>query len=73
MGELATMDRSGDTKLTWSANAPVEVEAARQTFDTLRKKGYAAYRMRGDTQGEQLLTFDVNAERIILVPAMQGG
>ena len=39
MGELATMNTSGDTKVFWSVNAPVEVENARKTFDTLRAKG----------------------------------
>ena len=73
MGELATMDRTGDTKSQWDRNKPAEVAAARATFDTLRGKGYAAFRLNGDSRGEQLLDFDPNAERIILVPAFQGG
>lgn len=74
MGELATMDLSGDTKVYWDARVPAEVENARQTFRTLRGKGYAAYKLAvGGAQGEQLLDFDPAAERIILVPAMQGG
>lgn len=74
MGELATLDKSGDTKLFWDSGKPAEVETARQTFRTLRGKGYAAYKLSaGGAQGEQLLDFDPSAERIILVAAMQGG
>lgn len=73
MGELATMDSSGDTKVSWDPSKPGEVAAARATFDSLRAKGYAAYRMNGENQGEQIFTFDPAAGRIILAPAMQGG
>lgn len=74
MGELATMDGSGDTKVFWTAGVAAEVENARRTFNTLREKGYAAYKLIGDgTKGEQLLAFDPAAEKIILAPAMQGG
>lgn len=74
MGELAYMDLSGDTKQHWNRNNPVEVETARQTFDTLRSKGYLAFKLIGDgTKGEQITTFDPAAEHIILSPAMQGG
>lgn len=74
MGELAIMSDEGDTSVKWNRNSPPEVAAARSTFDALRGKGYLAYRLVGDgTKGEQLLTFDPDAERIILSPAMAGG
>lgn len=74
MGELATMNSTGDTKLYWSVGAPAEVEAARETFNKLRGKGYLAFRMQpGGTQGAQITEFDPGAEQIILAPAMRGG
>lgn len=74
MGELAEMNKTGDTKSQWDRNNAAEVAAARATFDTLRGKGFAAYKLTGDgSRGEQLLTFDPAAERIIMVPAFQGG
>jgi hypothetical protein len=63
----------GDTRLTWSANNEVEVENARRTFDTLIGKGYSAYRMVGDNQGERITAFDRNVERMILLPRQVGG
>lgn len=74
MGELATLDRSGDTKVFWSSTVPDEVQNARRTFNDLRGKGYAAFKLTGDgTKGEQILEFDPMAEKIILAPAMKGG
>lgn len=74
-GEMAILDRTGDTKLIWSTDRNDEVENARETFDRLRKKGYLAYKVVGTdgAKGEQMHTFDPNAGRIIMSPAMQGG
>lgn len=74
MGELAIMNRSGDTKLAWDPGNTAETENARRTFDDLRKAGHLAYKMEAnDARGEQLHTFDPNARRIVLAPAMRGG
>lgn len=74
IGEMAIMDLSGDTKVTWDHSKPEEVDAARATFDALRKKGYAAFSVSKDgSKGEQIRTFDPAAERIILAPALVGG
>lgn len=72
---MAVMGAKGDTKYIWDASKPAEVEAARRQFEFLTKdKKYAAFRMTGrDGQGEQIRTFDPEAERIIFAPAMQGG
>lgn len=73
-GELAIMGRDGDTKVYWTRGNAAETAAARATFDSLRAKGYLAYRLVGDgTKGEQLLEFDPNAQQIILAPAPVGG
>lgn len=65
----------GDTKLMWDSEKEDEVEAARATFDKLTKKGYAAFKAEGKDghAGSQIKKFDADAERIILIPQMQGG
>jgi hypothetical protein len=74
-GEMAVMDHSGDTKIIWDAEKPDEVETARQSFKSLRKKGYLAYKVTGKdgAKGEQIHEFEPDAERIILAPPMVGG
>lgn len=75
MGVMAVMDRqAGDLKVVWDADNEDEVQAAREQFDSLTGKGYMAYTVaaRG-RKGEQIRTFDPDAEKIILAPAMRGG
>jgi hypothetical protein len=72
--EMCTLDATGDTKLIWSPDAPDEVDAARATFNTLKKKGYLAYRVRpGGDKGEAMGEFDPRAEKVILIPPLVGG
>jgi hypothetical protein len=75
MGELATLDESGDTKCMWDKSKPVEVEAARTMFDKLKKEGYSAFRATGEkgVAGELIREFNPDYERIILTPPMAGG
>ena len=74
MASLAVMGREGDTKVEWNPDNEAEVTAARNTFDLLRGKGYAAFRVSGrSNKGEQIRVFDPEAEKIILAPPMQGG
>ena len=74
-GEMAVMDGSGDTKIIWDSSNEAEVEAARDTFKKLTKKGYKAYSVKGKecNKGAIMDEFDAEAERIILVPPMVGG
>jgi len=74
MGQLFVMGRQGDTKMSWDPYKPEEVEAARRTFEDLRKQHYLAFRVRGSgDKGEQISAFDRFAEKLILAPPMQGG
>lgn len=74
MGEIAVMDGTGDSKITWDTEKAVEVETARAQFDALKKKGYAAYRVgRGGEPGEIMNHFDPHAGKMIMSPAMAGG
>jgi hypothetical protein len=73
--EIAIMDSSGDTKLIWDAENEDETLAARETFNKLKKKGFNAYSVgkKGQRVGDPLDEFDPDEEKIIMVPAMQGG
>ena len=72
--EMAVMDSTGDTKLIWEEENRDEVEAAREMFDSLKKKGYLAYAVnkKGD-KGDVLDRFDPSAEKIIMSPQLRGG
>lgn len=72
---MHTLDRTGDQRVMWDKDNVEEVDAARAMFERLTSKGYFAYKAEGKkgTQGEQIRTFDPNAERIILVKAHAGG
>lgn len=71
---LCVLDATGDTKSLWNKHNAEEVEAAKATFDALRKKGYAAFRVNKDgSKAEAMHTFDPEAEAVILVPPVVGG
>jgi predicted acetyltransferase len=73
-GELAVMDRTGDTKTIWDSDNKDEVEIAREQFDKFKAKGYLIYNVaKGGEKGEQMLKFDKNAEKMIAVPKIVGG
>lgn len=66
--------RGGDTKLIWSPDNAAEVESARRTFNDLRGKGFAAFRVKAKGEkGSQIHEFDPDAESIILTPPLRGG
>ena len=73
--QFTVMDLTGDTKHMWDKTKPVEVDAAREMFKSLRSKGYLAYKVFGEKgdKGETLTEFDPNAGAIIFSPALQGG
>lgn len=71
---LYVLDRTGDTRTQWNPNNPDEVALARETFESLRKKGYFAFRVLGNgDKGEQIREFDPAAGSIILAPQLVGG
>ena len=73
-GELRVLDETGDTKIVWDAEKPDEVENARESFNRLRKKGYAAFSVdRKGEKGRSITEFDPDAEKIILSPPIAGG
>lgn len=74
-GEIAIMGREGDLKVIWNPRNHDEVDAAKEQFKALRKKGFAAFKATGKdgAQGEQIHDFDPEAGRIIMVPPLAGG
>lgn len=72
---FSVMGLPGDSKHIWDKTKEVEVEAARTLFNTLTKKGYVAFHVKGKDgdKGEQMKEFDKDAERVIFVPQMAGG
>jgi hypothetical protein len=74
-GELAVINKEGDTKTIWSSDKPDEVEVARAAFDTFKKKGYRAFSVKGKDgeQDKMVDKFDPAMERIIFIPPISGG
>ena len=73
-GEMAIMDRSGDTKIIWDSENDDEVEHARSTFNDFKKKNYIAYSVgKGGKKDTVLHKFDAGIEKMILVPPVVGG
>jgi hypothetical protein len=68
------LDHTGDSPIHWDRNNQGEIDAARAYFDTLKAKGYLAYRTRRDgSRGEVIREFDPTSERIIMSPQLVGG
>lgn len=74
IGTMQVMDRTGHTTVTWDPTKPVEVDVAREAFDSLIGEGYNAFRVEGEDQrGERIRTFDPKAGKIMMVPQLVGG
>lgn len=78
-GVLSYLDEdAGDVKLTWEHGNADDIATARQTFDTLRRQGFLAYKVTSGSrtraaQREQIRAFDPEAEQIVLAPPLRGG
>ena len=74
MGEIRTLDSTGDSKLCWDPEKTDEVDAAKEMFKSLKKKGYQAYSVKkGGEKNKKIDDFDPDAGMIIMVPQIQGG
>lgn len=75
MGEMRIADKvAGDLKVIWDKKKRDEVEAARNQFETMIKKGYLAFSVKKDGEkGKVIKEFDEDAEMIIMSPKLQGG
>lgn len=74
VSEFDVLDKTGHTKTKWNRKKPEEVAEARKVYDTLTAAGFKAFRLKklGRT-GEQMTSFDSEAERVMFIPAFQGG
>lgn len=74
MNEMSVMDETGDTKTIWNPENVDEVQAARDTFDLLKRKNYLAYSVKNDGEkGNIIRKFDPELGKIIMVPPVIGG
>ena len=72
--QIRLLGQLGDTKIEWDIDNKDEVEIAKKSFLEYKKKGFKAFRITpsGKQDGE-IKEFDPGAEKILLIPAMEGG
>lgn len=74
VGLLQVLDHTGDSRQTWNPESQIEVDAAKKTFEKLKKRGYLAYTVEEDgSRGEVIRDFDPTAGKIIMAPQLVGG
>lgn len=72
--ELRVIDHTGDSKTIWNPDNQDEVDAAKATFDALKKKNYIAYTVKANGKKNEIIhSFDPELGKIIMVPPMVGG
>ncbi|MBA7687244.1 hypothetical protein ES703_95705 [subsurface metagenome] len=74
MGSLSILDPSvGDLRVIWDSENEDEIELAKKQFKEAKEKGFTAYRVKkSGKKGEKLEDFDPHAEKIIMVPPVEG-
>lgn len=72
---MRVMDETGDTAYGWDPNDVIDVELAKKQFDTMRGKGYAAFKTDGEggKTGRPVTTFDAHAAEYVYIKPLQGG
>lgn len=73
MSKLRVLNKSGDTTLEWDVEDAASVEVVKAQFNEIIKGGYMAFSVTSPTSGEQIRTFDPEAEEIIMTAPMVGG
>jgi len=74
MGEMAILGTEGDTKVIWDPENKDETGAAEDQFNSLIKKGFKAFQVKKDgKQGREIKTFNPEAGKVIMTPALVGG
>ena len=74
-GQLRIMDcEEGDLKVIWDSEKQDEIDAAKEQFEKLIKKGYLAYKVgEKGKPSTQIKKFDPDLEKIIMSPQVIGG
>ena len=72
---LRTLDRTGDSTITWTRGNEAETRAAREHFEMLRGKGYLAYRKDSAGNRETVHTWDEarSSGEAVMAPQTVGG
>ena len=74
MGELDILSPEGSQKITWHPDNSEEIQSVKLQFQSYLDQGYSAFHMRHDGgEGKKIVSFDVLAEKIIMVPKLGGG
>lgn len=73
--EISVMSPTdGDYKVTWDPDSSDEIEAAREAFNKLRRKGMAAYSVDKDGEKKAIVhEFDPELSAMIMAPPVAGG
>ncbi|MDB5762006.1 MAG: hypothetical protein JWQ21_1001 [Herminiimonas sp.] len=74
VGEMSIMDRTGHKQMKWDTDKLDEITAAKETFDTLVKKGYSAFGSKTKMEPKHTIKeFDPTMEEVVMVPRTVGG
>lgn len=74
IGEMSIMDRSGHKQLKWDTDKLDEIAVAKETFDTLVKRGYSAFASKTKAEPKHTIKeFDPTMEDMVMVPRTVGG
>lgn len=74
MAVQIVMDRTGDTRHEFNITDAVAVDEAERRFKELTGKGFRAAKLSEDGKpGEIIKKFDATAEKVLFIPALQGG
>lgn len=73
--EMDVLDSTGHTKHIWDVDKPGEVDAARELYNTLIKKGYKAFYVEENgKEGKKMDSFAPKAGMMIMmIPPVVGG
>lgn len=74
MSEMRILDETGDSKQVWDPDDEDSVEATRDMYNKLKKKGYQAFEVNDKGgKGKLMLEFNPKAGKIIMAPKPAGG
>ena len=72
--EIYVLDLSGDSKIIWDPDNDKECDAAKEQFDTLKRKGFTMFRVdKAGEKGKRVDRFDEAIGKMIAVPPIMGG
>ena len=70
---MSILDRTGDTRMSWTEGDEKATDLARSTFERFVNAGYLAASMDTPTEGRAIREFDPKALEIVLTPAVVAG